>query len=46
MAAAKPLGSTGKATVIKQGHTESGSYGTNSKAQARGPRTSRDLSAK
>lgn len=45
MAASKPLGSTGKAPVIKQGHTE-GTYGTNSKAQAKGRPASRDLNVK
>lgn len=45
MAATKPLGSTGKAKVIKQGHTE-GTYGTNSKAKAQGQPASRDLNVK
>jgi hypothetical protein len=44
MAAQKPLGSTGKATVIKQGHTE-GTYGTSSTQKARG-QSSRDLTVK
>ncbi len=46
MAAQKPLGSTGKATVIRQGHTESGSFGTASNKQATGPRSIKDQKVK
>jgi hypothetical protein len=39
MSARKPLGNTGKAPVVRQGHTESGSFGTSGSKQPKGPRT-------
>lgn len=46
MSADKPLGKTGNAQLIRQGHTEQGSFGQSTKLKAKGDRSSRDLNPK
>lgn len=46
MSVKKPIGQTGKAQIVKQGHTTDGNFGSDPMARGKGQKPVRDLGVK